>query len=64
MKPLQVLPTRAPSPLLRWLAPREERTPMGGRVIHLGSARAAASVWLLALAATAPMLLVGVATIA
>lgn len=64
MKPLQVLPTRAPSLLQRWLASRDERTPMGGRVIHLGSTRATASVWLLALAATAPMLLVGVATVA
>lgn len=64
MKPLQVLPTRAPLPLLRWLATRDERTPMGGRVIHLGAPRVAAPVWVLALAASAPMLLVGMATMA
>lgn len=66
MKPLQILPTRTPTLFsrlaARWLAAREARTPMGGRIIHLGGAAAGASVWLLALAATAPMVLVGVAS--
>jgi hypothetical protein len=66
MKPLQVLSTRSPSPLLRlagrWLPYRQARTPMGGRIIHLG-APAAATLWALAVLATTPMVLLGVATV-
>jgi hypothetical protein len=65
MKPLQIVPTSTPFLLgrlaARWQQAHEARTPMGGRIIRLGGA-AAAPLWALALLATTPMLLVGMAT--
>lgn len=65
MKPLQVLPTCSPSLVsrlaARWWPDRDQRTPMGGRIISLGQA-AFVPIWGLALIFTAPMLAVGVAT--